>query len=122
MSGQCVVIIDDDTWTSEHYVRILKKNGYRTQRASNAIEGLELIDRVQPDAVILDMFMPGPNGMVLLHEFASHEDLSRIPIIISTNNAGEISEEHLKRYGVREMLDKTTMQPEDIVRAVRRVL
>jgi len=117
-----VVVIDDDIWMAEQYVRTLKSDGFSAHHAPNAIDGLDLIDTIQPDAVVLDMFMPGPNGMVLLHELASHEDLSRIPVVVSTNNASDVPPEHIARYGVREVIDKTTMQPSDISRAVRRAL
>ena len=52
---------------------------------------METIDRLKPNVIILDLFMPGPNGIVLLHEMQSHADLSRIPIILISNAAGDLS-------------------------------
>jgi two-component system nitrogen regulation response regulator NtrX len=122
MTSPKVIVIDDDTWIAEQYMRVLTKDGFETNHAPNAIEGIELIDEWRPDAIILDMFMPGPNGMVLLHELASHDDLAHIPLIMSTNSASDIRAHDMARYGVREILDKSTMHPEDISRAVRRAL
>ncbi len=117
-----IAIIDDDTWLVEEYVRTLEKSGYRTATASNAVEGIDLIDHVHPQVVILDLFMPGPNGIVLLHELRSHTDLMHIPIVLISNSAGDLDAAAVSAYGVSLVLDKTTMQPSDLVAAVKKVL
>lgn len=121
-SRKNVLIIDDDEWFCEYVVRLLAANNYEAKSAPNALAGMELLDGAAPDVVILDMFMPGPNGIVLLHEIASHNDLATIPIIVCTSNATNVPSGSLAPYGVRVLLDKTAMHPEDIVTAVHKVL
>ena len=118
----CVLVIDDDEWMVDEYIRTLSAAGYQTERAHNSLEGIDMIDRVRPSAIILDLFMPGPSGLVLLHELQSHADLARIPVILVTNAANDIKPGALQPYGVALTLDKTTMQPSDIVAAVKKVL
>lgn len=122
MSKGSVLIIDDDGWLAAEYVRQLTRAGYRAQHVHNALEGIEAIDMHKPDAIILDIFMPGPNGIVLLHEIRSHSDLAQIPVIICSNSAGDIPHGNLTKYGVRTVLDKGTMRPDDLVAAVKRVM
>lgn len=117
-----IALIDDDAWLVEEYTRTLTKAGYRTVSASNALEGIDLIDTAHPHAIILDLFMPGPNGIVLIHELRSHTDLGQIPIIVVSNSASDIDDSAMAAYGVHLVLDKTTMKPEDLVAAVRKVL
>ena len=69
-----VLVIDDDEWLAKLFTRRLEHNGMVAQSAPNAIEALDLIDSFQPEVIILDLFMPGPNGLVLLHELQSHDD------------------------------------------------
>ena len=83
---------------------------------------MDMIDKHHPHAIVLDIFMPGPNGIVLLHEMRSHSDLANIPVIVCSNSASDIPHGNLAKYGVMAVLDKTTMHPDDIVTAVRRVL
>lgn len=116
-----ILLIDDDTWFVEQMARTVKKAGYEVALAHNGIEGMEQIDIAMPDAIILDFFMPGPNGLVLLHELQSHSDLAAIPVILCTNSAADVAPEDLVQYGVRRVLDKTTMEPADVVAAIRKV-
>lgn len=117
-----VLVIDDDQWLGAQFQRVLTRAGYAVHLAANALDGMSAIDTHKPSVIILDIFMPGPNGIVLLHEIRSHSDLARIPIIICTNSASDVPHGDLSAYGVHTILDKTTMQPDDIVAAVRRVL
>jgi len=117
-----VLVIEDDQWLSAQFQRVLSRAGFVVHTASNALDGMAAIDTHKPRVIILDIFMPGPNGIVLLHEIRSHSDLAQVPIIICSNSASDVPHGDLSAYGVHTVLDKTTMQPEDIVAAVRRVL
>jgi DNA-binding response OmpR family regulator len=122
MAKESVLIIDDDGWLAEQHVRQLAHAGFRPHHVRNALEGIEAIDLYKPDVIILDIFMPGPNGIVLLHEIRSHSDLANIPVIVCSNSASDIPHGNLTKYGVRTVLDKATMHPEDVSAAVRKVL
>ncbi|QQS21531.1 response regulator [Candidatus Saccharibacteria bacterium] len=121
-SKTSVIVIDDDQWLAEQYKHVLEKAGFAVTIAAHAIEGIDMIDSLHPQVIILDIFMPGPNGVVLIHELKSHSDLADIPIIVCTNSASDLPADGLRTYGVEVVLDKTTMHPSDIVAAVRKVL
>ena len=122
MAHESVLIIDDDGWLAEEHVRRLNHAGFRAQHVFNALDGIEAIDTHKPAVIILDIFMPGPNGIVLLHEIRSHSDLAHIPVIICSNSASDIPHGNLTKYGVRIVLDKATMHPDDLVAAVKKVI
>lgn len=122
MAKESVLIIDDDVWLAEEYVRHLEHAGFRAQHAQNALDGIDAIDVHKPAVIILDIFMPGPNGIVLLHEIRSHSDLARVPVIICSNSASDIPHGNLTKYGVKTILDKGMMHPEDLVAAVKKVV
>lgn len=117
-----VLLIDDDEWLTAQYRRLLEHAGFTVSAAAHALDGIEAIDQLRPDAIMLDVFMPGPNGIVLLHEIRSHSDLAHIPIILCTNSAGDLDHKTMAAYGVAVILDKTTMKPEDTVTKVRALL
>jgi len=114
-----VSLIDDDEWLTAQYVRLLESGGFEARSVTHALDGIDAIDRLRPSVIVLDMFMPGPNGMVLLHEIRSHSDLAQIPIILCTNSASDLDPKSIAAYGVRAILDKTTMKPEDVLTKVR---
>jgi DNA-binding response OmpR family regulator len=117
-----VVIVEDDRWLAEHYARVLNRAGYHVQTATSALEAMDVIDDVRPDAVLLDVLLTGTSALALLHELKSHPDLAGIPIVLATNLADQIQLEDVKDYGVQRILDKATMQPDDIPAAIRSVL
>ncbi len=122
MKKKSVLIIDDDGWLANEFSRRLMKAGFLVTTAQNAIEGMEGVDTHHPDVIILDIFMPGPNGIVLLHELRSHSDLAHVPVIVCTNSAADIPKGNLNNYGVMTVIDKTSMAPDDIVTAVKKAL
>jgi twitching motility two-component system response regulator PilH len=117
-----VLVVEDDIWTAEQHVRLLHAAGYRSTYATNTLEAIDAIDTRPPDAIILDVLLTGQNAFTLLHELRSHIDLGGIPVILCTNSADAIASEDVIAYGVRTVLDKTTMQPADLVAAVKKAL
>lgn len=122
MKKQVILIVDDDAWLAEQHARVLEKAGYKTAISPHAIAAINVIDSVQPDAIVLDVLLTGSTAFALLHELQSYADTGGIPVIVCTNIAADMSLETVKPYGVRRILDKTTMEPDDIVAAVRSVL
>lgn len=116
-----VLIIEDDAWLAEHYARRLEKLGYQIRQTDNGIEGIEIIDNFRPDVIILDILLPGPNGLVLLHELQSHSDLAVIPVIVCSS-IGAVPEEDMAIYGVREVIDKSSMDLDSLEVALGRVM
>lgn len=117
-----VLVVDDDEWLASEYARTLNAAGMAVSHANNAIEAIEVINNKLPTCIVLDLFMPGPNGLVLLHELQSHSDLSHIPIVLITNAANDIAHDVLRSYGVVQILDKATMQPDSVLGAVKKAI
>lgn len=122
MSAPVVLVVEDDTWLGEQYVRILSDAGFEATLVPHAIAAIEAIDDIKPQAIILDVLLTGNTAFTLLHELQSYTDTSELPIILCTNMAAELSLRDVEPYGVRRILDKVTMQPEDMVTALRGVL
>ncbi len=122
MSVQKVLIVEDDEWLVEQYMRVLSSAGYNVVSVSNALSAIQAIDDFQPDAIILDMLLTGSTALALLHELQSYGDTGIIPIILCTNIANEISLKNLRPYGVMQIIDKTKMKPDDLTVALRSVL
>ena len=117
-----ILIVEDDAWLADEYARTLKSAGYTTGHAGNSLDAIGLIDVKRPACILLDLFMPGPNGLVLLHELKSHSDLANIPVVFISNAASDLAKDSLHSYGVMQVLDKATMHPEDVPAAVKKVL
>lgn len=120
--GIDVLIIEDDVWLAEQFGRTLESAGFSTRQVSSGHVAMDVIDEQAPRVVLLDFLLTGGTAMTLLNELQSYTDTAKIPIILSTNLASQIDLKDVSSYGVKRILDKTTMQPDDIVTAVRSVI
>lgn len=117
-----VLIVEDDEWLAGQYIRTLGEAGIRAEAVAHALAAIDAIDGTPPDVIVLDLLLAGPNALTLLHELRSHPDLAAIPVVMCTTVADRIKPEDLAAYGVRQLLDKTTMAPADLVAAVKKAL
>lgn len=117
-----VLIVEDDDWLAEQHVRTLTAAGIRADSVPHALAAIDAIDTAIPDVIVLDVLLVGPNAFTLLHELRSHADLMAIPVVICSNSADQLVQEDLAVYGVKIVLDKATMKPNDLVVAIRKVL
>lgn len=117
-----VLIIEDSEWLADSFARVLDMSGYNSYIAHNAIEAINLVDECNPSVIILDMLLTGSTAFVLMHELQTYDDTAKIPIILCTNLATELSIDELEPYGVKKIVNKATMHPEDLVASIKSVL
>ncbi len=77
-----ILLVDDDQAIQLLYQEEFKDEGYRVASAFNGDEALELFRSDQPDLVILDIQMPGLNGIEVLRQMKMID--AAIPIILSS--------------------------------------
>ncbi|MCD4663935.1 MAG: response regulator, partial [Bacteroidales bacterium] len=60
-----IVIVDDEKDILEFLQYNLQKEGFKVHTASNGIDGKKLVKKIKPDLIILDVMMPGIDGIEL---------------------------------------------------------
>jgi signal transduction histidine kinase/DNA-binding response OmpR family regulator len=83
-SGTRVLVIDDEENARDLIRRFLAKEGFNVITASSGAEGLRLAKASRPDAITLDVIMPGMDGWDVLKKLKSDPDLADIPVIMLT--------------------------------------
>lgn len=117
-----VLLVEDDPWLAELEADVLIQAGYEVIVSPHAPSAIARIDERQPDIIILDVLLTGSTAFALLHELQSYGDTKAVPIILCTNMAESLKIEDLTQYGVRRIIDKTTMHPDDLPATIRGVL
>lgn len=79
-----VLIIEDETELLTILQIRLAHNNFEVFAANRGDAGLELANEVKPDIILLDIMMPGKDGITLLREFKADDATCDIPIIIVT--------------------------------------
>ncbi len=83
---QKILIIDDDAHLVKNVETYLKDFGYRIEAAFNGAEGLQKVKTFQPDLVVLDLMMPGFDGLEVCRHMRRD---STVPIIMLTARGEE---------------------------------
>lgn len=78
-----ILIVDDDEGIRDLLDFIVKKEGFKTEKASDGKTAIEKAKTLYPDLIILDLMLPGYGGFEILRELQMYET-AKIPIIIIT--------------------------------------
>ena len=98
-----ILIIDDDPVVRDLFTNYLSKQGYQVATAGSGDEGLTLARKLRPDAITLDVMMPGMDGWMVLSALKTDPALTDIPVIM----ASMIEDKHLGySLGVTDYLMK----------------
>ena len=95
--------------------------GYEVLLASSGAEGLEMAAKERPDAILLDVMMPGLNGPAVLERLGQDERCAHIPVIFLTAKSRPAEISRLKELGALEVLAKP-FSPTGLADHVRRIL
>jgi two-component system, NtrC family, sensor kinase len=79
-----VLVIDDDPAARDVLQRFLSREGFRVATAAGGEEGLDLARELQPDAITLDVLMPGLDGWAVLTELKADAATAAIPVVMLT--------------------------------------
>jgi diguanylate cyclase (GGDEF)-like protein len=79
-----ILIVEDDPDLRTILRAILERDGYLVESASDGEEGLERVDAVQPDLILLDVMMPKLDGRQVCQALKANHRTSQIPIIMLT--------------------------------------
>jgi len=104
--GCDILVVDDEPAFREMIRLILEEDGHRAHLAASGIEALKRLraDYSQLDLVILDLRMPGVDGLEVLEEL--RELAPDLPVLVATGYASGEEKEKAKAAGARKILEK----------------
>jgi CheY-like chemotaxis protein len=76
------LVVDDSMLIRYTVCRFLEERGFAVESATNGVEALQVLSRVQPDLIITDVKMPRMSGTELISALKSKPETAKIPIII----------------------------------------
>lgn len=117
-----VLIVEDDELTLQTYARLLRLEGYEVRTAVGAAAGLEEIDQHPPAVIIVDLRMPGVDGLEFLRRVRAHNESCTTPVAIVT---GDYFVDHAVEAELRHLNAQLRFKPlwlEDLTRLVNELL
>jgi two-component system OmpR family response regulator len=99
-----VLVIDDEQGIRALLDTLLRRKGYDVIVAESGQKGLECFRRERPDVLVLDLKMPGMDGLTVLQQVHSLDP--RMPVIILTGAGTAETEQRVRALGVTEYVEK----------------
>lgn len=117
-----VMIVEDDKFLRELISQKIVKEGMDIVLATSAEEAEVAVKKEKPTIILLDIILPGQNGLDFLKMIKSVPALSDIPVIILSNLGEEKERETAKNLGVKRFLVKAMYTPNEIMKEIKKVL
>ena len=97
MDGNKILVVDDDSDILEYLSSFLEDHGFDVASAKDAAAALSTVDRFRPDAILIDVLMPGRSGLDLLVTLRRDERWCDIPLVVVTGS-DKILEDDCQSY------------------------
>lgn len=121
MAKAKILIIEDDPDISRLLGVRLKGNDYETAFASDAVTALTVARKERPDLIILDIGLPGGDGMLVMERLRAVAPLALVPVIVVTARDAATTEQRALDAGAAAFIQKPVDMPA-LLGAVRRAL
>ncbi len=85
-----ILIVDDDSDIKELMEFFLQKKGYEVTTACDGKNALEILETLNPDLIVIDMLMPGMDGIQTIEELNRKQERKDIPVIMVSGARDEM--------------------------------
>ena len=122
MNPKKILLVEDEDSIRELYIRQLTKDGFLVTAAPAGENGLEELKKNQFDILLLDIMLPGMNGLQMLREFRAISPNSTMKVVMSTNLGQDTVIKEGFELGANAYLIKASYTPDQVVNEVKNVL
>ncbi len=117
-----ILIVDDDNFLIDMYSLKFKNKGAKVETAHGSKEALDKLENdLDPDIIILDIIMPGMDGITLLKEMMEKDLIKNAVVIMLTNQSLKEDVDKAKQFNVDGYIVKATKIPSEVVDEVESI-
>jgi two-component system, chemotaxis family, response regulator PixH len=113
-----ILVVDDTLTEVEILTRTLQAAGFNTVTAYSSEDAKVKISQQKPDAIVLDIVLPGESGFELCRELKGNPETAGIPIILCSTKSGEMDKFWGLKQGASSYLTKPIVG-EDLIRTMK---
>jgi two-component system, cell cycle response regulator DivK len=121
MAGELILIVEDNEKNRKLVRDLLQFKGYQTVETETAEEGLHLASTLRPALILMDIQLPGMNGIEALGRLRADAETQRIPVIAVTASAMTHDRQKILAAGFDAYQSKP-INVKDFLEAVRQTL
>jgi len=114
-----ILLIEDDELIREMYEGELKKAGFEVSAVTTGEEGLKTLEQETFDLILLDIMLPGINGLEILKQLKQNPKMRNLKVVLLTNLGQETVIKQGFELGATGYLIKAAYNPDQIVQEVK---
>ena len=104
--AKTVLIVEDNELNMKLFRDLLEAHGYQTSGTSNGFEALNLVRKMRPDLILMDIQLPQVSGLEVTRWIKDDPELRAIPVVAVTAFAMKGDEERIRRGGCESYISK----------------
>lgn len=116
-----ILVVDDDQSVLDHFDELLEREGYEVSRADDGRKAISAVTSQRPDLVLLDVIMPGMNGLEVCRILKARKQDGFLPIIILTSKSDMESRVEGLRLGADDYMTKPA-DPRELLARIEALL
>ena len=97
--AKTVLIVEDNELNMKLFRDLLEAHGYQTSGTSNGFEALDLVRKLRPDLILMDIQLPQVSGLEVTRWIKDDPELRAIPVVAVTAFAMKGDEERIRAAG-----------------------
>ena len=113
-AGKTVLIIEDDTALANLYKTELELAGYAVVHVAEGARAISAVEENTPDVVLLDIMLPGRNGLEILKDIRGNEQIKETRVIMLTNFGNEENVSTALELGALDYIMKYKITPNEM--------
>jgi len=117
-----ILIVDDDPDALDLAVAMIEDSGYEIETATSGTEALDSIASRRPDAIILDLMLPGMDGFEVVHRMSLNADWRTIPVILLTARDLSHEERRALDIGAARIIQKGNVSRDELLAELKTVI
>lgn len=117
-----ILLIEDEDPIRDLYLRQLNQAGFKVKVCKDGTEGLKALKEESFDLLLLDIMLPGMNGLQVLREFRAQSPNSPMKVVMISNLGQEAVIKEGFDLGAQAYLIKLSYTPDQVVNEVKNVL
>jgi CheY-like chemotaxis protein len=113
-----ILIADDEPHMLKFIEFTLRKGNFEILKANDGAQALEVAEAQKPNVIVMDVLMPGMDGVTALKELKKKPELKMIPVILLTARGHTLDPEEARKAGASCYLTKP-FSPTELLRQVQ---
>ena len=106
MTAQLILIVEDNERNAKLLRDVLGAKGYRTCHTTTAEEGLEFARQQHPALILMDISLPGMDGVMALKEIRADSEICKTPVVAVTASAMPMDRRNIEKAGFNGYITK----------------